>query len=275
MVSLFTNFEERCKEEKGMLTSLQQQRHVKLEGISNLRNLGGYHTKDGTKTTRWGILYRSDCLVNAPSDVAQKVLVNTLHIHNAYDLRSKTEVAMRSYQIPNINRYAVSIDTRRLSQCLCDGDWLHDTAAALNGMQNIYRDFVKSHGKAIGTLIKGFLNSKPTTDNATVFHCAAGKDRTGWAAYVILTLLDVKEEEKRMDYNLTNHHYERPKDAIQYLHHKGMCKEVMAALWRTFDAFIDAGIDEVDKVGGMEAYAKTHMGLTDADIQQLRDVMLE
>ena len=259
-----------------MLSDLQLQRHVELEGTANLRNLGGYHTKDGTKTTKWGVLYRSDSLVDVPADKAQSVLVNQLHIHNAYDLRSKKEVAQNAYHIPHINRYAVSIDTRELSQALRDGgDWLNDTAAVVKGMQDIYRDFVNRHGKAIGTFIKGFLNSKPSPDNAAVFHCTAGKDRTGWAAYVVLTLLDVVEEEKRSDYNLSNCYLECPKEIAEYLLSKGMSKEVMTVLWGAVDEFIDAGMSEVNKLGGMTAYAKSHMGLTDDDIQQLRDVMLE
>ena len=259
-----------------MLSDLQLQRHVELEGTANLRNLGGYHTKDGTKTTKWGVLYRSDSLADVPADKAQSVLVNQLHIHNAYDLRSKKEVAQNAYHIPHFNRYAVSIDTRELSQALRDGgDWLNDTAAVVKGMQDIYRDFVNRHGKAIGTFIKGFLNSKPSPDNAAVFHCTAGKDRTGWAAYVVLTLLDVVEEEKRSDYLLTNAYFKTPKDAYDYLGGLGMGPDAMKVLWSVFDEFLDAGIEELSKFGSVEAYAKSHMGLTDDDIQQLRALLLE
>jgi protein-tyrosine phosphatase len=259
-----------------MLSELQQQRHVELEGTANVRNLGGYHTKDGMKTTKWGVLYRGDSLVKVPSDVAQRVLVNGLHVHAAYDLRSRQEVARQSYHIPNINRYAVPINTEQLSQARREGgDWLNDAAAAKAAMKDFYRELVRTHGKTIGTFIKGFLGTKPSSDNATIFHCTAGKDRTGWTAYVILTLLDVSEEDKRLDYRLTNYYYECPRDIADYLRGKGMSKEVMAVLWTVFDEFLDASIEELDKLGGMKAYAKLHMGLTDADIQQLRDVMLE
>ncbi|KPA84386.1 hypothetical protein ABB37_02372 [Leptomonas pyrrhocoris] len=258
-----------------MLSDLQQQRHVELEGTVNLRNLGGYHTKDGTKTTKWGVLYRGDTLGHVPSDVAQRTLVNALHIHNAYDMRNRYEVARQPYHIPNINRYAVPIDTRQLSENVQVGDCLNDTAAVVKAMQDVYRDLVRSHGKAIGKFIKGFLNSKPSPQNATIFHCTAGKDRTGWAAYVILTLLDVEERDKRLDYILTNNYYGCPRDVAEYLRCKGVGKEVTTALWAAFEELVDAGMNEVNKLGGMEAYAKSHMGLTDDDIQQLRDVMLE
>ncbi|KPI83092.1 hypothetical protein ABL78_7881 [Leptomonas seymouri] len=258
-----------------MLSDLQQQRHVDLKGTVNLRSLGGYHTKDGKKTTKWGVLYRGDCLASVPSDAAQQVLVQKLHIHNAYDLRNKHEVATHFYQIPYVNRYAVPIDTRQLSQCLHTGCWFGDTASMIAAMKSIYRDFVSSHGRQIGKFIKGFLSTKPSPNNATIFHCTAGKDRTGWVAYVILTLLDVTEEDKRMDYNLTNSYYRCPKDIVECLRFHGVRKEVTASLWTAFDDFIDAGMEEVNRLGGMEAYAMSHMGLTHADIQQLRDVMLE
>ncbi|KAL7697653.1 Tyrosine phosphatase family [Lotmaria passim] len=258
-----------------MLSDLQLQRHVELEGTTNLRNLGGYHTKDGTKTTKWGVLYRSDSLADVPADKAQSVLVNQLHIHNAYDLRADKEVTVKSYEVPHITRHVVPIDTTHMARWVKEGEDLHSGPVTFRVMQEIYREFVRSYGPTVGAIIKGILASSPSSNNASLIHCTAGKDRTGWSVYVILSLLDIKEEEKRSDYLLTNAYFKTPKDAYDYLGGLGMGPDAMKVLWSVFDEFLDAGIEELSKFGSVEAYAKSHMGLTDDDIQQLRALLLE
>jgi protein-tyrosine phosphatase len=258
-----------------MATDIQRQRHVPLEGTTNLRNLGGYRTNDGTKTTKWGVVYRCDQLADVPPHLAQSVLVDQLHIHASYDLRADKEVEVKNYDIPNLKRNAVPIDTTHMARWVKEGEDMRDGPVTFRVMQEIYREFVREYGMTIGAVIKGILTSKPSPDNASLIHCTAGKDRTGWSVYVLLTLLDVTEEDKRLDYLLTNTYFKTPKDAYDYLGGLGMSEDAMKVLWSVFDEFLDAGIDEVNKLGGVHAYAKSHMGLTDDDIQQLRDLLLE
>ncbi|KPA84384.1 hypothetical protein ABB37_02371 [Leptomonas pyrrhocoris] len=258
-----------------MPSDIQKQRYVPLVGTTNLRNLGGYHTNDGTKTTKWGVLYRCDQLAEVPPEMAQRVLVDQLNIHTTYDLRADKEVAVKSYDIPRITRNHVPIDTTQISRWVKDGEDLHSGPVTFRVLQEIYREFVRSYGSTVGSIIKGILASNPSSDNASLIHCTAGKDRTGWSVYVLLTLLDINEEEKRKDYLLTNTYFKVPQDAYDYLGGLGMSGDAMKVLWSVFDEFLDAGIDEVNKFGGVETYAKSHMGLTDADIQQLRETLLE
>ncbi|KAK7202144.1 Tyrosine phosphatase family protein [Novymonas esmeraldas] len=258
-----------------MVAELQRQRRVELQGVTNLRNLGGYHTNDGTKTTKWGVVYRCDQLAEIPADLAQAVLVDKLHIHHTYDLRAPVEVAAKSYDIPRIERCAVPIDTTKMASFLQSGESLADAGPTFRAMQEVYREFVRSHASTVGAIIKGIVDGNASSDNASLIHCTAGKDRTGWSCYVLLTLLDVREEEKRADYLLTNTYFLQPKDASTYLGGLGMGEEAMKVLWSVFDEFLDAALEEVSRFGGVHEYAKSHMGLTDADIQKLRALMLE
>ncbi|KPI83091.1 hypothetical protein ABL78_7880 [Leptomonas seymouri] len=258
-----------------MLTDIQRERHIDLQGTTNFRNLGGYHTRDGKKTTKWGVLYRCDHLTDVPSEKAQSVLVEQLHIHEAYDLRAHKEVVLKNYNFPHITRHSAGIEPTCISEFLKRGEDMSNRNTVFRAMKAVYRQMVNDCGKVFGSVIKGIIKSKASPDNAVVFHCTAGKDRTGWLAYLILTLLDVTDEDKRFDYLLTNTYFHPLKGASDYTGGLGMGEEAKKALWSVFDEFIDAGIAEVNKYGGVEAYAKSHMGITDEEIQQLRDLLLE
>ncbi|CBZ30093.1 hypothetical protein, unknown function [Leishmania mexicana MHOM/GT/2001/U1103] len=258
-----------------MTSVIQRLRRVEVEGLENLRSLGGYHTNNSTKTTRWGVVYRSEQLCRVPADVAQRVLVDQLHIHHVYDLRDNTEVSAKRYSLLHMQRTSLPIDMSNANQFLKEGEDLKQVATAHRFMQEIYRDFVRSHEPTVGLIIKGIIDNKASCDNAFLIHCTAGKDRTGWCCYVLLTLLDVTEEEKRADYLLMNTFAGIPPDAWDYDGAEGMSEEAMTALWTVFHEYLDAALDELNKMGGIYKYAKSHMGLTDEDIDKLRELMLE
>lgn len=258
-----------------MTSNIQRQRHIELEGTTNFRNLGGYRTRDGTKMTKWGVLYRCDHLTDIPPEKAQSVLVDQLHIHNAYDLRAHKEVVAKNYNFPNITRHSVGVEPTSIVEFVKRGEDMSNGKTVFRAMEAVYRQFVTDYGSVFGSIVKGIIKSKASPDNASLFHCTAGKDRTGWASYVILTLLDVTEEDKRSDYLLTNTYFRPPNGAYDYTGGLGMGDEAKKTLCSVFDQFLDAAIDEVSKFGGVEEYAKSHMGLTHDDIQQLRDLLLE
>jgi protein-tyrosine phosphatase len=258
-----------------MATDIQRQRHIELEGTTNLRNLGGYRTRDGTKTTRWGVLYRCGQLADVPPHLAQSVLVDQLHIHNAYDLRAHKEVVAKNYNFTNISRHSIGIEPTCVGDFVKRGEDMSSGKTLFHMMEEVYRQMVTEYGAAFGSVVKGIIKSKVSPDNAALFHCTAGKDRTGWASYLILTLLDVTEEDKRLDYLLTNNYFGPSKSNTHDGGPLGMGDDATKTTGSVCDQFLDAGIDEVSKLGGVHAYAKSHMGLTDDDIQQLRDLLLE
>jgi protein-tyrosine phosphatase len=258
-----------------MPSDMQRLRHVPLEGMTNLRNLGGYRTRDGTKRTRWGVLYRGDQPSNVPADVAQQVLVQRLHITSTFDLRDGTETVRRSYAIPHICRHSLPIDMSRMNELLPPNANVNEGPVAFRLMQSYYQHLVRKEGPAVGAIIKAVLRTSPSLGNAALIHCTGGKDRTGWIIYTLLSLLDVAETEKQADYVLTNTCFQIPKEAYEYEGAAEMSAEAFKAFWCVSLDYLDAAVSEVNALGGMDAYAKSHMGLTDADIQQLRDVMLE
>lgn len=257
-----------------MTSASQPLRHIPLEGVSNLRDLGGYSTEDGKKKVRWGVLYRCDQLADIPPTTAAAALVAERHIHHSYDLRGDAEAAMKMYRIDGLCRHAVPIDVAKVDAYLRT-ETAKDEATMVGIMQDIYRNLVQHHGPTVGGVVKSIIESSPSSENASLIHCTAGKDRTGWTCFVILSLLGVTEAEKRKDYLLTNQYFKHPKNAYDYLGGFGMSEAAIKVLWNVCDDFLDAAVEEVEKLGGVESYAISHMNLTSEDIKKLRDALLE
>jgi protein-tyrosine phosphatase len=104
-----------------------------------------------------------------------------------------------------------------------------------------------------------------------VFHCTAGKDRTGFAAALILLALGVPRQTVLADYLLTNQHYRHPP-----MPHSDTPAEVLAVLWRVQQGFLDAALQAVDHdQGGIDRYLRQRLGLGDAALARLAALYLE
>jgi protein-tyrosine phosphatase len=141
-------------------------------------------------------------------------------------------------------------------------------------MQEIEQDFVTNATAraAFGALLTGIADS----NGATRYHCTAGKDRTGWATAVLLTLLGVSQDTVTQDYLLSNTYYfDSP--AVQ-----GMLKAMPAAeaaiyapLLEVQASYLQAGFDQVAaSYGSMYDYAVHGLGLSPETIDKLRAELL-
>jgi protein-tyrosine phosphatase len=164
-------------------------RLIPLTGAFNFRDLGGYPSGLGGET-RWRRIFRSDNLSTLTED-DQKVLAD-LSIATVIDLRSPGEVAggriaesdaYAYHHLPMADVLPDTTDTRWSSPEYVSGRYLE----------------MLSDGCVRSALeIAADPRSYPL-----VFHCAAGKDRTGIIAAILLTLLEVSREEIVADYMLT------------------------------------------------------------------------
>ena len=128
-------------------------------------------------------------------------------------------------------------------------------------MQETYRGFVHENAPRFAEFFRILL----AKDAPLVFHCTAGKDRTGFAAALILLALGVPREVVMRDYLLTNELYRRPAFAEGHA-----AEEVLAVLWRVQREFLDAALLKVDEdYGGVETYLVDVLGLDAAAQQEL------
>jgi protein-tyrosine phosphatase len=133
-------------------------------------------------------------------------------------------------------------------------------------MADLYRALVTEQSHRFAELFDQLLQA----DAPVVFHCTAGKDRTGVAAALILLALGVPRATVQQDYLLTNQHYRHPP-----LAHSETPPEVLQVLWRVQDGFLDAALQTIDaQPGGLDAYLQ-RLGLGPAALAALRTRYLQ
>ena len=182
-------------------------RHVNLIGASNFRDLGGYETEDGMKLKR-GLIYRSDNLSNLSEEDLQKI--NEIGIKTVCDFRSDFELdefpsLFSDKTLPKLKHIPIkTLGTRDLRELSIKDDVTSEEMA--REMQHHYVLYVHQHKKKY----RDFINLVAFGEIPLVFHCFAGKDRTGFGALLYLGLLGVKKETIIEDYLLTNKFFKGP-----------------------------------------------------------------
>lgn len=240
-------------------------RSLHLSGASNFRDLGGYTGADG-RAVRWRRLFRSDHLAALTPQDAE--VLRTLGVGRTFDLRGVAERAAVPYQLPGVRQVPLPIEPTVVQRMkdLIDAGQQVTPAHTVELMQHTYRAFVHDNAARFATLFEHLLDS----DEPLVFHCTAGKDRTGFAAALILLALEVPREVVMQDYLLTNDLYQMP-----VLDDSRAPREVLNVLWRVQEAFLDAALQAVDQdFGGADQYLARELHLSPAARQQLRALYL-
>ena len=180
-------------------------RLVALEGSFNFRDLGGYGAADG-RTVRWGRLYRSDALHElTPGDVAH---LRALGLRTVVDLRTERELD-RSGRGPlgsgdvAFHHLAVVKEGVRgdgTPDGAADGEAVGAPVPGGDDLAERYLWYLDVGGDAIARALTLFGADE---HYPLVFHCAAGKDRTGVLAALVLELLGVDRDTIVADYVIT------------------------------------------------------------------------
>ncbi|MGV3681591.1 MAG: tyrosine-protein phosphatase [Acidovorax sp.] len=235
-------------------------RSLPMAGATNFRDLGGYIGQDG-RAVKWRRIFRSDHLAGlTPADQA---LLAELGVTRAIDFRGQAEGAAYAYAIPGVAYHPLVIEPTVVQRALELQATGHALTAqdAVGLMQDTYRGFVHENAPRFAELFRLLLAS----DAPTVFHCTAGKDRTGFAAALILMALGVPRETVMQDYLLTNNLYRRPVGMGSHAP-----EEVLAVLWRVQEEFLDAALHMVDQdYGGVQTYLVEVLGVDAAAQRQL------
>ena len=237
-----------------------------LQGASNFRDIGGYRNTEGRQVRR-GQVFRSDHLAGLTTDDVARL--QSLGIAHSLDFRGVAEYTATPYSIAGVQRVALTIEPTviaRMRTLVAQGV-VPTTEETVDLMRETYRDFVNHNAGTFGRFLKHLLE-QPTPQ---VFHCTAGKDRTGFAAALLLSALGVDRATIEHDYLLTNQLYKRdPKLEGQGHPH------VMKVLWQVQPEFLQAAFDEIDaQHGGMTDYLHGAMGLSAQELAELQRLLLQ
>lgn len=254
-------------------------RLISFSGAKNFRDLGGYQTVDG-RTVRWGVLYRSDSLHKL--NAADLRRLSALSIHRVIDLRSQMESQREPDRLP-----------REWTGRLVEIPILDSTTQAT---QESRKEFLRSlkHIDPIQYMsqmnielatkftpqIKQFISEILSANGRPVlFHCAAGKDRTGFAAAILLRALGVPQEVVLQDYQLTNHYLQKGYAKALTLMRLVKGRDFSVAIGKFMEAhpgYLGAAFESIDlQYGSFDDYLFRGLGLSKDDPQRLAALYLE
>lgn len=167
------------------------QREITLEGCVNFRDVGGYQADGGR--VAWRRLFRSDALHElTEADVAT---LGELDVTTVIDLRSDFERGHDGDRQHPLATLGVNFVHAPIVNEV-NGAYLADTGLTL---AQRYARIVETAGPALATALTAIAESS----GASVFHCAAGKDRSGIMSAVVLGSLGVSDEDVIADYAMT------------------------------------------------------------------------
>lgn len=245
-----------------------------LEGAPNFRDFGGYPTQDGGRVKR-GTLFRSSSMSRLTD--ADRNHVIALGIKAVCDLRTEAEVRRHPVawdELGDANVYYSSkANTKKLlGTLMAMGDV--GEARWRQGLGEFYDRLVEIYSEEY----TAYFSMLDEGDYPVLVNCSAGKDRTGLACAITLTLLQVPLEHVVQDYMESNR---RLKDNPAFL--EMLSQHVSEDFKRLPDYAKDVllGVDAdalsaalnnlKKKYGSVEGYAEQKLGLSAERLQKIRD----
>jgi len=257
-------------------------RQLELEGGRNFRDLGGYATQDGRRV-RWGRLYRSGVLAYlTQADVAQ---LDSLGIRVVCDFRNARE---RQREVVRWTRSDLEVlswdyDHRVVSLRGILGFDELTPATGRAAMICMYRALPDTLADAYAALFARLAAG----DLPLVFACAAGKDRTGLAAGLVLASLGVPRYLVFEDFKLTEQAIDLERVLVQRPG-RGVgldtdrrdlltvSREARAPLLAADPEYLEAAFDTIESAhGSLEGYLRDRLGVSTTALEQMRTHLLE
>jgi protein-tyrosine phosphatase len=263
-------------------------RHLPLEGTPNFRDLGGYETSDG-KFVRWGLLYRSGVLSHlTEQDFAY---LTPLGVKVVCDFRTAQENATNpEIWIPAAHVEHVSLpigsdsgssSTKGNGPSMEEFLKTNPSATDLKAwMTKIYGGFALTNAPEYSKVFAELKQDRLPL----LYHCAAGKDRTGVFSALLLLALGVPEQTVLADYELTDKYLrdamsaEAARKMMASSSTPGMSQlsaEQRNVMMAADPEYLKSTLRRIDEqFGSFDNYRRTALQVSDADVAQLRARLL-
>ena len=250
----------------------------------NFRELGGYETLSGKKIKMHKLLRTGNLADLSPFD---KQFLTDYGAKYDVDFRSKEEVDNQPDRVPDGVEYiydpVFSEDLTNSSKSITDLDTQahNDADFGFNHMHYAYEDMIesepaqKAYRKFFDVLLENTVDGE-----SVIFHCTAGKDRTGFGALLALSALGVPLNTIKKDYLLTNITTKDFVDSmIEHARQNGKNENVLQSIrdiQSVRSEYLDHSVKVLnDEYGGINNYLRDVMKLSSADIMKLRNIYLE
>jgi protein-tyrosine phosphatase len=267
---------------------VQDRRHVNLEGQANFRDIGGYETEDG-RLVNWDRVYRTGELPRlSDKDVTR---LEKLGIKTVVNFLTEDEIKARGEdRLPSgVKEVFLPISGEAendLAKVVLEARQTADfSKVPVELNSEVHRILT---GDAAREQYAGLLRlAADPANHPLVYHCSHGVHRTGTATAILLSVLGVPWDTVREDYLLSNK-YRKEEVEKRLAQLRDMAAERQGippdqvdmtnirAFYVLEAAYIDATLDEIIKeYGSMDRYVRKGLGLSDAEVQQLRDALLD
>jgi protein-tyrosine phosphatase len=242
---------------------------LRLASADNFRDVAGpgYPTVDGARCRR-GVFYRSNELQLTEADHGA---LSGLGLRAVCDLRTPVEIERHpDAEIPGATWRGFDVSGIPMDEVA----GLRDRRSAVDLMDRVYRGFVEveSSRAEFGNLFRQLATGGPQ-----LFHCSAGKDRTGWVAALLLHIAGVDDPTIESDYLATNALTAGSRARVEAEIAAALGPELVAAFEPTLVVdveYLRAGYDAVEsRYGDRATYLREGLGLDDATVATLRALL--
>jgi len=259
---------------------------VALQGATNTRDLGGIATSNG-RTVRFGTVFRADAMNKlTDADVARFA---GMGLRTAVDFRGTSEIAASGAD--RLPAGAIGVHAPALDEST--GDLATMISAMLATGDNAGLAELLGDGKGYAMNVEGGASMATSAQSRKSFaetlrrladprqvpllyHCTAGKDRTGMMTALLLTTLGVPRTTVTADYMASNDYRRAGNEATYaYLRSKGIDVELIRPVMEQSPAYVDAFLDTIQReYGSIDRYLAKGLGLDRHTVDRLRANLL-
>ena len=251
--------------------------NINLEGTINTRDLGGIVNRNNQIIKEHLILRGNNLSTLTTSDVEK--LLKEYNLKTIIDLRSNTErKEKQDIEIINVeNKHIPIFEESRIGVT-------HDKESdknvlSLPNMEDLYQEMVTNEEciKNIKKIITTIMNQE---EGSILYHCTAGKDRTGVITMLILSMLDVSEETILEDYLYTNVTFKEEsekyyKAALQRNLDNETCERIRK-IFLADEKYLSSAINAIkEKYESVINFIKKKLEITEEDINKFKDKVLD
>lgn len=261
-------------------TQREALRKLSFDRMHNFRDLGGYRTSDN-RQLKWGRIYRSDKLSSLSEEDQNFIL--RLGISQISDFRSDEERQDAPHKLPSnagitINELPIPLEAAQIERVAAR---LQEENVTADDMGHFLVEANREMVERYTPVYKQWLQSLLSEESyPQVFHCTAGKDRTGFGAALLLSILGVPHDVIVQDYLATNTYTAARVDHIvQYVNEKTMHQvnqDVVRVLFTVQKHYLAEAFKAIEEeYGDIDNYIETALGFTQAERATLQTLLLE
>lgn len=259
--SVRTYFQLVTKESKAILAD----KHLPMTGGYNFRDLGGLKTRDG-RYVKWGKVFRSDDLSKLTD--ADLYYLSSIPIASIVDFRTKNEISSAPDKTPPTMKgyYELNISPGNLN--LKSMEDVQRTIATLgvDGVMKSMNEQLSTDSVCSNQYREYFKLLQSEADTPLMFHCSAGKDRTGMGAALFLLALGVDEATIMDDYLLSNTYLADKYARVIEQNPR------LKSMFTVKSEYLQAGIDQIKKDhGSVENFL---VNILNVDINKMKEMYL-